>query len=50
MVTENSLPAERPPRDSRLGQLLIELGEYESYFETLRRGGTETQAGQNARH
>lgn len=50
VVTENSLPAERPPRDWRLGQLLIELGEYESYFETLRRGGTETRAGQNARH
>ena len=38
VVTESTLPAERPPRETPLGQLLDELGEYDSYFESLRRG------------
>ena len=45
VVTENAYPADRPPPDSRLGQMLVELGEYDSYFETLRRR-TETQVDQ----
>ena len=50
VVMESAFSAERPPRDSRLGQLLVELGEYDSYFQTLRRSGAQTETGQNAEH
>jgi len=36
-VTEDRLPADRPSRDSALGVALLEMGEYDNYFETLRR-------------
>jgi hypothetical protein len=26
-----------PPRDSRLGQLLVELGQYDDYYHHIRR-------------
>lgn len=35
--TPETLPAERPPRESPLGQDLVAHGQYDSYFADLRR-------------
>jgi hypothetical protein len=34
-IDVESLAVDRPPRDSPLGQLLVELGDYDDYFAHL---------------